>query len=510
MMSSGTAARAASTPTAPNYSAQVRYVGYDLHTGEPVKEIKVFDARDEEDSGVWRTKVGGIGHHRCHRGKATTNYLLSSTVGIEYVDPRQGTYLEHHWVRGACLYGILPANGLTYATPHPCGCFIKAKLSGFVAMSPTQRLGETHRTGSQADQTRNRTRFSRTACDRNPITWTIGPPTVTIPRGVGPRRDSVPATLDAEVGSFPAFRIREGFGRNALAADGGRRESLRRQSRIARTRTPWMPRRATRSGKYTAGGRIDSPPTIYRGLAIFGCADGCVYCLTASDGTLRWKFRAAPADVRLVSYGQLESPWPVPGSVLVVNGIVYCAAGRTAYLDGGIEFCRLAAGIRQAAVRDERLHAGSGHRRDLARVSFPEHGRRLQDILSSDGQRVYMRHKPFELDGRVSAEAPDKHVFSSAGFLDDSWWHRTYWAYGTEFLGGFGGWQSAGTKFASGRILCVQGDKVYGLRSSEAAIRPSDDTRETTISCLRPTRHTRSLVTLVGKERRACLLSMAA
>ena len=45
---------------------------------------------------------------------------------------------------------------------------------------------------------------------------------------------------------------------------------------------------------FTAGGRIDSPPTIYRGLVLFGAADGNVYALRAGDGKLVWRFRAAP------------------------------------------------------------------------------------------------------------------------------------------------------------------------------------------------------------------------
>ena len=51
--------------------------------------------------------------------------------------------------------------------------------------------------------------------------------------------------------------------------------------------------------EYAAGGRIDSPPTIYQGLVLFGCRDGWVYCLRMSDGAVAWRFRAAPRD-RLV------------------------------------------------------------------------------------------------------------------------------------------------------------------------------------------------------------------
>jgi outer membrane protein assembly factor BamB len=52
---------------------------------------------------------------------------------------------------------------------------------------------------------------------------------------------------------------------------------------------------------------VDSPPTIYKGLALFGSADGYFYCLRLADGALVWRFRAAPLDRRTVAFGQVES-----------------------------------------------------------------------------------------------------------------------------------------------------------------------------------------------------------
>ena len=93
--------------------------------------------------------------------------------------------------------------------------------------------------------------------------------------------------------------------------------------------------------QFTTGGRVDSPPTIHNGMVLFGSADGRVYCLRAADGALVWRFLAAPADRRLMSFGQLESVWPVTGSVLVRDGVLYCTAGRSSYLDGGMHLYRL-------------------------------------------------------------------------------------------------------------------------------------------------------------------------
>jgi len=80
--------------------------------------------------------------------------------------------------------------------------------------------------------------------------------------------------------------------------------------------------------KFTTGGRVDSPPTLYDGLVLFGSADGYIYCLLAADGELVWRFLASPQKLKTVAFDQLESVWPVHGSVLVKNGVAYAAAGR--------------------------------------------------------------------------------------------------------------------------------------------------------------------------------------
>lgn len=80
--------------------------------------------------------------------------------------------------------------------------------------------------------------------------------------------------------------------------------------------------------RYTAESRIDSPPTIHRGLCMFGSRGGWVYCLRAADGRLAWRRRIAPAEERILVYGQLESRWPVTGTILVDGDRGYATAGH--------------------------------------------------------------------------------------------------------------------------------------------------------------------------------------
>jgi len=95
------------------------FIGRGLKSGE----IKVQFKPD---------KVGWF-HPRCYRSKATSKYLLASRTGIELADVKAQTISLNHWIRGGCLYGIMPANGLIYCPPHPCACFAEAKTTDLSA-----------------------------------------------------------------------------------------------------------------------------------------------------------------------------------------------------------------------------------------------------------------------------------------------------------------------------------------------------------------------------------------
>jgi hypothetical protein len=58
-------------------------------------------------------------------------------------------------------------------------------------------------------------------------------------------------------------------------------------------------------------------------------------------------------------------------------------------------------------------------------------------------------------------------LYSSAGLLDDNWWHRTYWIWGERAFGRASGWAIAGRYRPSGRILVHDGPVVYGYKFSD-------------------------------------------
>jgi len=414
--------------------------GYDLRTGELTKHVplgKIFTAHH---------------HHRCYRNKATLRYILASRRGTEFVDLAEGKHTVHNWVRGACHLGMMPANGLQYAPPHPCRCYINEKLNGFLALAPASAEASESRPASQTER-----------LERGPAYAQIrtGPPDKL---GKG------------DPGDWPTFRhdaIRSSFTSADVPADletawrsevGGRLSSpivaagmVFLASVDAHTVAALDARTGRKRWEFTAGGRVDSPPTFHRGTVLFGSADGWAYCLRASDGKLAWRFRAAPEDRRMGAFGQIESVWPVHGSVLIRDrsagsgpAVVYFAAGRSSYLDGGIRLYALDAATGEqnstAVLLGPRTDFSDGE----AHFRYGSGPGALTDILQSDGRRVYMRSVAFDESLSRQAGEGTPRVRPMGGFLDDTYMRRAFW------------WFAAQAN--RGRLIAHGGGSVYILR----------------------------------------------
>ncbi len=437
------------------------------------------------DSGVWTgrdLKTGEVKnefppdvetywfHHRCYRAKATDQYLLPSRTGIEFVDFNKQSWEIHHWVRGACLYGIMPCNGLIYAPQHPCACYPEAKLDGFNAVAPASAGPRIPEAAAAEERLERGPAYGEAAVDAPASNASQDWSTYRHDSArSGRTATSVAAELDTawqtELGG-PLTSVVVADGRLLVAAPEA--HSVHALD-AADGKLLWS---------YTAGGPVDSPPTLYRGLALFGSADGYVYCLRAADGALVWRFRAAPMDQRLVAFDRIESVWPVHGSVLVENDMLYFVAGRNMFLDGGIWLYRLepATGkvLSVTHMDDRHPQADENLQVNVQVLNMPV---AKPDILSSDGQRVYMKSQVFDREGRRQAIGPhsgdpvgqgsvqrseEAHVFCPSGFLDNEFWHRTYWVFGRSFAGGHAGYWQAGRFAPSGRILVFDDQKVYG------------------------------------------------
>jgi len=425
----------------------VRGVAWTGGTGAPT-------SHDPQTGNVNRTikqiMKGPMGHDRCYRNFITEKYFINSkTGGADFLDLKTGQEFPNHWVRGTCGMGTLPANGMLYAPPYSCQCSMGAMIKNFNALYTEQGL----KTPNQMIEVERKVQLVK------------GP-------AFGKTRGAAAKSTD-----WPVYRNDNARGGANAARLSGR---LTEKWKVQFAGTPSAPIAAdgkvfaadvdahtvyglnAADGKilwsYVAGGRADSPPAYYRGLILFGSRDGWVYCLRADDGALVWRFKDLP-DKLIGAFGQLESAWPVNGSVLVKDDTVYFSAGRSSFLDGGIFLYAL--NPRTGEVRHSRQVYGPFD----AQTGFPATKSRADgapgdgfkgDVMVSDGDLLYMRHKAFNVDLSTSSDAKP-HLIPSAGFLDGTPQHRTYWTVNTTY-----GWTSI--KGIDSDILAVDGTSCYGVQ----------------------------------------------
>ncbi|MHC4326282.1 MAG: outer membrane protein assembly factor BamB family protein, partial [Planctomycetota bacterium] len=248
------------------------FTAWDIHTGRVKKQFP-----PDVDT-YWF-------HHRCYRSRATERFLLPSRTGIEFVDIAAEHWITNHWVRGGCLYGIMPCNGLVYTPPHNCACYAESKLSGFCALAPEYTDKVYPKVAPDSDRLEPGPAYDqpilRQSATENPNDW---PTYRHDPARSGFTQSAVQGNLE------PAWENQLGGRLTSPVISDGR---LFAASVDSHTVYALSEEKGEVLWSYTAGGRVDSPPTIYKGRVLFGSADGRVYCLRAADGALIWRFQAA-------------------------------------------------------------------------------------------------------------------------------------------------------------------------------------------------------------------------
>ena len=208
--------------------------------------------------------------------------------------------------------------------------------------------------------------------------------------------------------------------------------------------------------------------------------------------------------MKTVALDQLESVWPVHGSVLVDRGVAYVAAGRSSYLDGGVFLFGLDPATGEVVCRSS---VTSGHPGTFDPASTPgaakielkqidqnatdaktflasdrsdafSMGGSTTDVLVSNGTSIFMRGLRF--DRRLAAqETKGRHLLSTSGLLDDAEVHRSHWVLGTGDFRRIGvaySWiaNSRGGRKAThlavpyGLMLSFDDETVWGVRTGKA------------------------------------------
>lgn len=397
--------------------------GYDARTGELVKDLT-------------QDVIGPMSHDRCYRNRITHRwYINSATGGSDFLAMDGSGEFPNHWVRSTCGVGYLPCNGMLYAGPHACSCYNVVKLTGFNALAAEPNL----ESSAQAIPLEIDPHVERGPAFAS-LESTVRdlPPNLNWPtyRNGGSRGGCTTATVSAKL--EPKWQAQLGSKISAPTIAEGKVFVAEVDAHTVRameadTGQPlWS---------YTTGGRVDSPPTWHQGRLLFGSRDGWVYCLRASDGELVWRFRALP-DRSICAYEQVESAWPVCGSILIKNDIAYFCAGRNSFVDGGMAIF----GIDPETGREihvRHLYGPYGENGFPLRMSKEEvggNGFGIQgnkaDILLADDQHIYLRHSAFtpELEPVAPTQLDKPHLITTPGFLQSVPHHRSFWTINTRLL----------------------------------------------------------------------------
>ena len=408
-------------------TSQWIYEGLDPLTGEKRKTLNM-------------SLISSGTHHNCYKNKATQDFFLyGRNKGVEFFDIDNNSSRRINWAKGACRYGILPANGMIYFPSHFCTCYATAKLNGMAAVAHT---GITEAKPSTADQVIKGPAYARElGAEAGGKDWpTYRQNNARTGFQPIPLADEMKIKWTAQIGGNltpPVMADQKVF---VASKDDHRVICLD----AANGNTKWT---------FMAEGRVDSPPSFDKGRLVFGGSDGSVYCLDAASGELTWRFRAAPADKQMGAFGQVESVWPVFGTLVVQDDKVYCTAGRNANVNQGIYLYKL--DLKTGNPLTTLHHIG-----DIRENGEIDTGVNA-DILVSDGSKMHLRGMVFDMKSlkmvdkglgfaRVldSESLPDINlIVALGGFLDDSFFNGSFWSYN-------------GTK---ANILGLDNEHLYGV-----------------------------------------------
>ncbi len=484
----------AKTPFSKTPSVDILVVNGVVWTSPGLNEGRDLKTGEVESVNKLREELITAGHHhRCYRNKATDRYVIEGYRGLEFWDTQGDNDCRHNWIRGICQYGIMPANGMVYIPPHNCSCYPEAKLFGLWTLKASESTfdvdsltcGTTLEKGPAFGQFRNpkseiqngedwpmhrrdpeRSGVLPTPISANDVAWNV----------------ELSGRLSASVIAQGTLVVSAVSSHQVLACDANTGEQK------------WT---------LTTGGPVDSAPTIYGDAVLFGSADGYVTCLRLSDGELAWRFQAAPASLNTVALGQVESLWPVHGSILITDETAYFTAGRSTYIDGGLFLYGLDP-VTGAVKYQQRVNSPPAeaieNSTSIAKEGFaqnavdfktkrsPDHSDafsmtgNLSDILVADDDAVYLRHAKFDKQLKPAGDWTH-HLFSTSRLLDDTESYRAHWFYGNgdfsrlpvayEWLtrGSYGGFSSP-----LGKFLVFDEKNLWGAGWKSLALYTTDIT----------------------------------
>jgi outer membrane protein assembly factor BamB len=478
--------------------------GRDLATGEVKTQVRTDD-------------VFTPGHHlRCYQSKATENYFITPHRGVEFISLTGGENTQNDWIRGPCFYGIMPANGLLYAPPDPCFCYPGVKVTGFNALAPAAAAEPRAASG---DRLERGPAFGATGgiapAERDdPGDWPTyrhdarrtGAAAGAVPAEVSKRWQvelRAPLTPPVAAGERVYVAAKDEHTLYALSRDdGGELWRFVTNGRIDSPPTihgslvllgctdghvyclrasdgelAWRFRAAPSDERIVAFGQLESPWRVHGSVLVEG---GVAYCTagrsTYLDGGVR-VFGLGPATGKVLHETTLDS-WArtredAVGKPFVPAYHMEGASSDVLVSEGGFIYMgQYRLGPDLAEQEAPYVVADSASKvtgMDLKGRPFVS-----ADVAKTQGLEVHQRKWLENAARSLVADLRKTHgsfnighrrmglrVFATGGFLDDSWYNRTYWMYSTSWPGFYLAHRGAKT----GQILVVGPERTYAVQA---------------------------------------------
>lgn len=313
--------------------ARLLFVDGKVWVNGTTNPIGAIDLSSPGDQALWNMTYAKLPRPvGCTVTRATPNYVFGSLTTYSL---KENEIRHTNAARSVCDVGATPAAGMTFITPTQCFC--APYLPGYKAFHPRPFEGEEPIERLEKGQAKSAARSNMPSdwpmymANARRSNWTEakvpGPieQLWSIRPVVEPADDPIVADWrDNWYTQGPAtpVSIAEGVAVFAL---------VDRQQIVAIDHVTGGERWRT-----TVDGRIDTSPTIKGGLVYVGTRNAWIYALNRDTGELVWRFFTAPRHDLMMSFGQLESRWPLHGTVVVADDGVWAIAGRHNDTDAGL------------------------------------------------------------------------------------------------------------------------------------------------------------------------------
>ncbi len=278
-------------------------VGTPCHSMIPATLLK-----ESTGEAKWVRKLGTGG---CTPTIATPGYLFGRyRSGPGFLDLKQekARPFAYAGLRPTCFYPPVPANGMVYIPAPGCNCGHAFRAN--LAMAH----GTVPEPNSEGRLVKGPAFGAQTSEPKGSPVWR------------GWRADASRSGVTAGAAGIPLKKLWEAklpARATPLAVTGGlvlvgAADHKLRALDAASGEAKW---------KHITEGSIRLAPWLAGGRVYAADDAGWVYCLRGTDGALAWRFRAAPAEDRVVVNGRFASRWRAGCGVIVEGGTAYCTAG---------------------------------------------------------------------------------------------------------------------------------------------------------------------------------------